>query len=74
MRSVQLSTLLMILASALSLTTTRWSQLWDRRTLTQIAKDIRSGKQPRPSMYARIVFPVTLVLLVAGIYLAVTGH
>jgi hypothetical protein len=71
---MQLSTLVIILGSVLTLTITRWSVIWDRRTLTQVAEDIRSGKEPRSSTYAKIVTPTAFVLMVAGIYLAVTGR
>ena len=71
---MQLSTLAIILGSMLTLTITRWSVIWDRRTLTQISDDIKSGNEPRSSTYTKIVTPTAFVLTVAGIYLAVTGR
>ena len=67
------STLVIILGGLLSMTTVKWSQLWDRRTLGQINQDIRAGKQ-RASRYAKVVAPVALILMIAGIYMALSGE
>jgi hypothetical protein len=68
---VKLSTLLIVLAGLLSLTTMRWSELRDRRTISQIYRDARAGKQ-RSSAYQRLVGWGSLLLLVVGVYLALT--
>jgi len=78
MEAVKLSTLLSILGLLLILTTRSWSQWWnslrDRRTLNQIYQDFGSGKQPPSSLYARVVTPVALMLMIAGMYTSCSGR
>jgi hypothetical protein len=68
---MKLSFLLICLGGLLAATTLRWSQIWDRRTLKQIHQDIKAGKQ-RSSLYQKIVAPVSLTLIIVGLYLAFT--
>ena len=68
---MKLSFLLMCLAGLLGATTMNWSQLWDRRSLTQLHHDVRVGML-RVGLYTMIVAPVSVALLVAGLYLALT--
>jgi len=68
---MKLSTLLILLAGLLLATTQKWSQMWDRRTISQIYRDAKAGKQ-RSTLYARIIAPISLTLIVIGTYLALT--
>jgi hypothetical protein len=68
---MKLSTLLIALGGLLSATTLRWSQINSRRTLSEIYQDAKVGKL-RTTLYAKIVAPVSLVLIIVGIYLALT--
>jgi hypothetical protein len=68
---MKLSTLLILLAGLLLATTLKWSQVWERRTIGQIYQDAKAGKQ-RATLYARIIAPISLVLIIVGIYLALT--
>ena len=62
-----------MLGGLLSATTMRWSDLWDRRTISQIYQDAKDGRA-RASTYAKIIVPVSLALIAAGVYLATTGR
>jgi hypothetical protein len=53
MHAVPLSALLRILAGALGLAGTPWSKIWDRRSITQTYRDIKTGKD-RSSLYSRV--------------------
>lgn len=68
---MKLSTLLILLGGLLSATTLKWSQMWDRRTISQIYQDAKAGKQ-RATLYARIIAPISLTLILIGMYLALT--
>jgi hypothetical protein len=68
---MKLGTLLIVLGGLLSLTTTRWSRLWDRRTVSQIYADAKGGRL-RHSTYQRVVGLTSLGLVVVGAYLALT--
>jgi len=67
------STLLIVLGGLLSMTTLKGSWLRDPRALGQVHQHIRSGKQ-RASLYAKIVAPVALTVMIAGMYMALTGE
>ena len=73
MGAVRLSTLLMVLGVLLVLTTRRWSRWWDRRTLQQIYQAARRGEL-RSSVYAKVLSLVSVVLVIAGTYLAFVGR
>jgi hypothetical protein len=68
---MKLSFLLICLGGLLAATTLNWSTIWDRRPLRQLYRDARIGKL-RNSLYAKIVVPVSLALIIAGMYLALT--
>jgi hypothetical protein len=68
---MKLSTLVIIFGGLLSATTIKWSKIWDRRTISQVYQDIKAGKQ-RATVYERIVAPLSLTLIVIGMYLALT--
>ena len=68
---MKLSSLLIVLSGLLAATTMKWALLWDHRTIGQIYRDAKSGKS-RSSTYARIVAPISIALMIAGIYLALT--
>jgi hypothetical protein len=70
---MKLSTLLILLGGLLSATTLKWSQVWDRRTISQIYQDAKAGKQ-RATLYARIIVPISLTLILIGMYLALTSR
>jgi hypothetical protein len=65
------SFLLICLGGLLAATTLSWSQLSDRRSLKQVHLDIKAGKQ-RSTLYAKIVAPISVALIAAGLYLALT--
>ena len=76
---MKLSTLLMTLGFLLLLTTRSWSQWWKdlrgtNRTSKQIYQDFRSGKEPRMSLYAHVVTFVSMVLMIAGMYVSCSGR
>jgi hypothetical protein len=68
---MKLSTLLILLGGLLSATTLKWSQIRDRRTIGQIYQDAKAGKQ-RTTLRARISGYLSLILVLTGIYLALT--
>jgi hypothetical protein len=71
MESMKLSTLLIVLGGLLSATTLKWSQIWNRRTLTEIYQDAKAGKR-RSTVYAKIIGPISFILILVGMYLALT--
>lgn len=69
---MKLSTLFMILGGLLAATTMKWPIITrDKRTISQIYQDAKAGKL-RSSLYAKIVAPVSLLLIIIGTYLALT--
>lgn len=68
---MKLSTLLIVLGGLLSATTLKWSQIWNRRTLTEIYQDAKAGKR-RSTVYAKIIGPISFILILVGMYLALT--
>ena len=74
MGAVRLSTPLILPGGLLTLTTRSRLKWSDRRTLTQIYQDIKSAKQPRSTTYVKVVTPVSLGLMVTGMYLLFTGR
>ena len=68
---MKLSFLLICLGGLLAATSLRWSPIWDRRPMKQIYQDIKAGKQ-RSTLYQKIVAPVSLTLIIVGLYLALT--
>jgi hypothetical protein len=45
--------------------------MWDRRAISQIYQDAKAGKQ-RATLYAKIIAPISLTLILIGMYLALT--
>jgi hypothetical protein len=68
---MKLSTLLICLGGLLSATGLGWSQMWSRRSIKQVYLEVKAGRG-RVGLYAMIVAPVSLVLIIAGLYLAFT--
>jgi hypothetical protein len=68
---MKLSTLLIVLGGLLSATTLKWSQIWDRRTVSEIYRDAKAGKL-RSTLYAKIIAPISFILILVGMYLALT--
>jgi hypothetical protein len=68
---MKLSTLLICLGGFLSATALRWSQMWSRRSIKQVYLEVKSGKA-RVGLYAMLVVPISLALIMAGLYLAFT--
>ena len=66
------STLLMMAGGALSATAIKWSQLRGRRTLKDIHRDVKEGRL-RISPYQHIVGVLSLMLILVGLYLALSG-
>jgi hypothetical protein len=69
--AMKLSTLLICLGGLLSATGLGWSQMWNRRSIKQVYLEVKAGRG-RVGLYAMIVAPVSLVLIIAGLYLAFT--
>ncbi|HEY1892361.1 MAG TPA: hypothetical protein VGG63_18340 [Steroidobacteraceae bacterium] len=68
-----MSTLLTILGCLLLATTRKWPIFtWDKRTLSQIYQDARGGNLRSSSLYAKIVTPASILLIIIGIYLGLT--
>ncbi|MGB6488423.1 MAG: hypothetical protein WBE91_16220 [Steroidobacteraceae bacterium] len=69
---MKLSALLTILGGLLAATTRKWPIFTgDKRMVGQIYRDAKAGKQ-RASLYAKVVAPVSLMLIIIGMYLALT--
>lgn len=68
---MKLSTLLIILGGLLAATATKWPNILARRTISQIYQDAKA-RRLHSSLYAKIVAPVSLVLIIVGMYLALT--
>jgi hypothetical protein len=69
---VRTSTLIISAAGLLAATTIKWSELRTRRTLGDIYREAKAGRL-RMSPYRAIAGPVSLVLMVVGVYLAISG-
>jgi len=68
---MKLSLLLIGLGSLLAATALSWTRVWDRNSIRQLHQALRTG-QLRVGIYAMIVAPVSLALVIAGMYLALT--
>jgi hypothetical protein len=68
---MKLSTLLVVLGGLLSATTLKWSYIRDRRTIAEIFQDAKTGKL-RTTLYAKIIVPISFILILVGMYFAVT--
>ncbi len=68
---MELSHWLILLGGLLSATTMDWSHGAYRRTLKEIYDTAKAG-QLRSTLYARLVAPVSVALIVVGVYLALT--
>jgi len=69
---MKLSALLICLGALLAATALAWSKMSSRRSAKQVYMDVKSGRELRVGVYAMIVAPVSLALIVAGLYLAFT--
>ena len=70
--SMRLGALLICLGGLLAATALTWSKMSSRRSIKQIYMDVKTGRMPRVGVYAMIIAPVSLVLIMAGLYLALT--
>jgi uncharacterized membrane protein len=68
---MKLSLLLIGLGSLLAATAFRWTPVWDRNTIKQLYAQLRAGRVP-VGVYATIMAPVSLTLVLLGMYLALT--
>jgi len=68
---MKLSTLLICLGALLSATGLTWSKMSSRRSAKQIYLEVKSGRA-RVGVYAMIITPISLLLIIAGFYLALT--
>jgi hypothetical protein len=69
---MKLSALLICLGGLLAATALTWSKMSTRRSIKQVYMDVKSGREPRVGVYAMIIAPVSVVLILAGFYLALT--
>jgi hypothetical protein len=69
---MKLSALLICLGGLLAATALTWSKMSTRRSIKQVYADVKSGREPRVGVYAMIIAPVSVVLILAGFYLALT--
>ena len=68
---MKLSLLLICLGGLLAATALGWTQVWDRNTIKQLHHLLKSGRLP-VTLYATIMAPLSLSLVIAGMYLALT--
>lgn len=68
---MKLSLLLICFGGLLAATALSWTQVWDRKTIKQLQQLLKSGRLP-VSLYAAIVAPLSLALVITGMYLALT--
>ena len=66
------STLVIFAAGLLAATTIKWSELRTRRTLGDIYREAKAGRL-RISPYRLIAGPASLILIIVGMYLALSG-
>jgi hypothetical protein len=70
--SMRLGALLICLGALLAATALSWSKMSSRRSIKQVYMDVKTGRMPRVGVYAMIIAPVSLALIIAGMYLALT--
>ena len=68
---MKLSLLLICLGGLLAATALGWTQVWDRNSIGQLHQQLKSGRLP-VSLYATIMAPLSLMLVIVGVYLALT--
>jgi hypothetical protein len=68
---MKLSLLLIGLGSLLAATALGWTPVWDRNTIKQLYQQLKAGRVP-VGAYATIMAPVSLTLVLVGVYLALT--
>jgi len=68
---VKLSLLLICLGGLLAATALGFTPVWDRGAIKQLHQQMKRGKLP-VSLYAKIVGPLSLMLVIVGMYLALT--
>jgi hypothetical protein len=68
---MKLSLLLIGAGGLLAATALSWTQVWDRRTIKQLHQLLKFGKLP-VTLYAKMVGPLSLMLVIVGMYLALT--
>jgi hypothetical protein len=68
---MKLSLLLICLGGLLAATALGWTPVWDRNSIKQLHQLMKRGKLP-VSLYAKIVGPASLMLVIVGMYLALT--
>jgi len=66
------STLVVFAAGLLAATMVKWSELRTGRTLGDIYREAKAGRL-RISPYRLIAGPTSLILVIGGIYLALSG-
>jgi hypothetical protein len=69
---MRLGALLICLGSLLAATALAWSKMSSRRSINQVYMDVKTGRMLRVGVYAMIIAPVSLALIIAGLYLALT--
>jgi hypothetical protein len=69
---MKLSALLICLGGLLAATALTWSKMSTRRSIKQVYLDVKSGRELGVGVYAMIIAPVSLVLIITGLYLALT--
>ena len=68
---MKLSLLLICLGSLLAATALGWTPVWDRNTIKLLYQQVKAGRVP-VGVYATIMAPVSLTLVLVGVYLALT--
>jgi uncharacterized membrane protein len=68
---MKLSLLLICLGSLLAATALGWTPVWDRNTIKLLYQQLKAGRVP-VGVYATIMAPVSLTLVLLGMYLALT--
>jgi hypothetical protein len=69
---MRLGALLICLGGLLAATALAWSKMSSRRSIKQVYMDVKTGRMLRVGVYAMIIAPLSLALIIAGLYLALT--
>jgi hypothetical protein len=68
---MKLSLLLICLGGLLAASALGWTPVWDRKSIKRLHQQLKSGKLP-VGLYATIMAPLSLALVITGMYLALT--
>ena len=64
-----ISLVLIGLGALLAASALGWTRVWDRNSISELHDRLKTGRL-RVGLYATIVAPISLALVIAGVYLA----